>query len=103
MNLTELNATLGLLLAVGNRDPRRFTDPNAFWPKRPNNAHLGFGGGIHYCLGASLACTEAQLALGAIARRLHSPRLVLDPPLYRPNTILRTPDQLLVTFDRLSA
>ncbi|MFI9079575.1 cytochrome P450 [Streptomyces sioyaensis] len=93
-----------LLLAAGNRDPRRFSDPDRFLPDRPDNAHLGFGGGIHYCIGATLARTEAQIALTARARarRLASPHLVADPPPYRENAILRGPDRLLVSFDRLT-
>lgn len=71
-------------------------------PDRPDNAHLGFGGGIHYCVGATLARAEAQIALTALARRLESPRLVVDPPPYRENAILRGPERLLVAFDRLA-
>jgi Cytochrome P450 len=77
-----------MLLAAGNRDPRRFADPDRFWPERPDNAHLAFGGGVHYCLGAALARMEGQAALTAIATRLSNPRLVVDPPLYRPNTAM---------------
>jgi cytochrome P450 len=90
-----------LLLAAGNRDPRRFAEPDEFWPERPDNAHLAFGGGLHYCLGAALARMEAQVALGAIAGRLAGPRLLADPPSYRSNTILRGPARLPVAFDRL--
>ncbi|GAB3971660.1 hypothetical protein GCM10029978_047270 [Actinoallomurus acanthiterrae] len=91
-----------LLLAAGNRDPRRFADPDAFWPERPDNAHLAFGGGVHYCFGAALARMEAQAALAAIATRLVNPRLADDPPRYRPNTILRGPAELSVTYDALT-
>ncbi|MFJ9850430.1 cytochrome P450 [Streptomyces sp. NPDC101150] len=90
-----------LLLAAGNRDPRRFADPSRFVPDRPDNAHLGFGGGIHYCIGAALARAEAGIALTALARRLESPRLVADPPPYRENAILRGPERLPVSFTRL--
>jgi cytochrome P450 len=91
-----------LLLAAGNRDPRRFADPDAFWPERPDNAHLAFGGGVHYCFGAALARMEAQAALTAIATRVQNPRLVDDPPRYRPNTILRGPAELLINYDALT-
>ncbi|MFB6438343.1 cytochrome P450 [Streptomyces sp. NPDC056411] len=94
-------ARIRLLLASGNRDPRRFPDPDRFLPGRADNAHLGFGGGIHYCIGATLARAEAQIALTALARRLDSPRLVSDPPPYRENAILRGPERLPVAFDRL--
>ncbi|MFG3115540.1 cytochrome P450 [Streptomyces sp. NPDC048197] len=92
-----------LMLAAGNRDPHRFEDPDRFVPDRRDNAHLGFGGGIHYCIGATLARAEAQIALTALAHRLQSPRLVTDPPPYRENAILRGPEQLLVAFERLTA
>ncbi|MFI9048268.1 cytochrome P450 [Streptomyces sp. NPDC053427] len=91
-----------LLLAAGNRDPRRFADPDRFVPDRTDNTHLGFGGGIHYCIGATLARAEAQIALTALARRLESPRLVADPPPYRENAILRGPERLPVSFTRLA-
>ena len=90
-----------LMLAAGNRDPRRFGDPDRFDPDRPTNEHFGFSGGIHYCVGAPLARIEGHIALMALAHRLVDPRLVEDPPPYRPNAVLRGPRHLLVDFDRL--
>ncbi|MEV1175150.1 cytochrome P450 [Nonomuraea sp. NPDC049784] len=92
-------SVISLALAAGNRDAARFRDPDRFDPDREDNQHLGFGSGIHYCFGAPLARLETQLALREIARRLVNPRLVSDPPPYRPNPGLRGPRHLAVEFD----
>ncbi|MGA9149798.1 MAG: cytochrome P450, partial [Candidatus Nitrosopolaris sp.] len=72
--------TVILLLASGSRDPARFPDPGRFEPDRIDNDHLGFGRGIHYCVGAPLARMETHIALSALASRLVNPHLVTDPP-----------------------
>ncbi|MER6950854.1 cytochrome P450 [Nonomuraea sp. NPDC000554] len=91
-----------LFLASGNRDPRRFHDPDRFTPERLDNQHLGFGSSIHYCFGAPLARLEAQLALTELARRLGDPQLVEDPPPYRSNPVLRGPRHLQLAFSGLA-
>jgi cytochrome P450 len=85
-----------LALASGNRDPKRFHEPDRFDPTRQDNEHLGFGSGIHLCYGAPLARIEAQAALGALIPRLGTARLLQDPPPYRQSPMLRGPRHLPV-------
>lgn len=91
-----------LLLAAGNRDPAVFPDADKFQPDRSGIRHLGFGGSLHYCVGAPLARFEAESALTALARRLSSPRLVADPPPYRQGAALRGPEHLDVAIEGMA-
>ncbi|MFI1280747.1 cytochrome P450 [Streptomyces sp. NPDC020858] len=92
-------ASLWLILASGNRDPKRFEHPDRFDPDRKDIQHLGLGSGIHSCFGAPLARQEAQLALSELARRLENPQLLEDPPPYRQNAVLRGPRHLPISCD----
>lgn len=77
-----------LLLAAAHRDPAEFERPDEFDPDRGGLRHLGFGHGVHYCLGAPLARLEAAVALSAVTARFPNARLG-DQPRYKPNVTLR--------------
>jgi len=66
-------------LSGANDGPQQFHDPDLMDLTRAENAHLAFGKGIHYCLGAPLARLEGQNAIGTLLRRLPNLRLISDP------------------------
>lgn len=94
-------APVVLLLASGSRDPRRFPHPDNFDPRRKDNQHLGFSGGIHYCVGAPLARMETHIVLAELARRIEAPRLTSETITYRDNASLRGPRHLSIQYERI--
>jgi cholest-4-en-3-one 26-monooxygenase len=70
-----------MFYGAANRDPRAFTDPLRFDVARAPNPHLGFGFGVHFCLGASLARMEMRCMFEELLRRL--PDLELAGPVAR--------------------
>jgi cytochrome P450 len=57
------------LLGAGNRDPRKFADPDTFDPLRSPSGPLSFGAGPHFCIGAALARLEATVAFPRLLSR----------------------------------
>jgi fatty acid omega-hydroxylase len=92
-------APIFLMYGAGNRDPQQFPDPNKFDPERENRTSLGWGVGIHTCFGGPLARLEVNVALEVFLRRVKNPRLVVDPPPYRPSQIFRGPLHCLIDID----
>ena len=58
------------LVGSANRDPRQFADPELFDVGRSPNAHIGFGHGVHFCLGVELSRLEARVALPDLMEHL---------------------------------
>jgi cytochrome P450 len=68
--IVEKGAVVMPVLGAANHDPAHFDDPDTLRLDRANAAsHLALGSGIHFCLGASLARLEAQVAIGRFLRR----------------------------------
>lgn len=63
------------LFGAANHDPRAFTNPQVFDIARTPNHHLGFGHGVHFCLGAHLARAEARFGINNLLARLPNIRL----------------------------
>jgi cytochrome P450 len=76
-----------LFLAAANRDPRRFHDPDRFDIRRKASGHVGFGAGIHLCVGAAFARMEGEALLEALARNITAMEPA-DEPVPRLNNTL---------------
>jgi cytochrome P450 len=70
---------VGLMLGAANRDPSRFAQAGTFDPFRTDCAHVSFGAGIHFCIGAPLARIELQESMRVLFTRLPNLRLAKVP------------------------
>jgi cytochrome P450 len=91
-----------LMYGAGNRDPEQFSNPNKFDLERKEKENLGWGVGIHTCFGGPLARLEVNIALETFLRRVKNPRLVVDPPPYRPSQVFRGPIHCLIEIDGIT-
>jgi cytochrome P450 len=86
-----------ILTGAANRDPSAFVDADRFVPERSPNPHVGFGHGVHHCLGATLARMEAFTAVTRFLR--HIPDYEVGEVSYGPALITRGPEHLVIATD----
>jgi cytochrome P450 len=79
---------VAMLFGSANRDPRRFPEPDRFDAGRGDTAHIGFGGGIHFCVGAPLARQELDVSVTTLATRCPALQLAAAPA-YHPTFVIR--------------
>ncbi|HET7736212.1 MAG TPA: cytochrome P450 [Nocardioidaceae bacterium] len=82
-----------LLFGAANRDPRVYPEPDRYVVDRAPRDHLGFGSGIHFCLGATLARLEARLVLEELTARVTSMKLA-GPVTWSDNPSVHGPSRL---------
>ena len=89
-------STVWVMFGSANRDGAVFADPDDFCPGRDSvDRHVAFGKGVHYCLGASLARLEAQVALETLSERVSTFSIVdRDSLQYGPSYVLRGLERL---------
>jgi cytochrome P450 len=97
------DALVVLLIAAADRDPAQFPDPDRFDVTRDTRGHLGFGQGIHFCVGAPLSRLEGRIAFGELLRRLPPFSRVDARADWTHHTSLRGLRSLRVRFDRPGA
>jgi cytochrome P450 len=94
-------AMVALCWAAANRDEREFVRPDAFDIERPNpRHHMGFGRGIHFCVGAPLARLEARVVLARLLERTRE--FALDataPPRWVDSVWVRRHERLPIAVD----
>lgn len=86
-------AQIWVSYAAANRDPNRFPDPDRFDIRRDCRGHVGFGWGLHFCLGANLARREARVALEQLVPVLAETKLE-KPVEWLPSWVIRGPAAL---------
>ena len=86
-----------ILVGAANRDPARFPDPDRLDIARPDNRHLAFGHGIHFCTGAALARLEGAIAIRRLLRRFPRLELTTDQLAWRETLTLRALNALPVS------
>ena len=68
-----------MFLAAANRDPRRWNKPDSYDVKRRTSGHVGYGSGIHMCVGQLVARLEGEVMLAALARNVATIEITGEP------------------------
>jgi len=89
---------VNMVLGAANRDPAQFSEPDRFDVTRNESRHIGFGLGIHFCLGAPLARLEGQIAFTTLLRRFPRLRLASDALEWQEHPTFRGLKSLPVAF-----
>jgi cytochrome P450 len=89
---------VGFLYGSANRDPQAFERPDEFDVRRHPNAHLAFGSGAHFCLGAPLARLELEILFTTLLQRLPGIRLYGGAPEFRRGLVFRGLKELRVCW-----
>ena len=92
-------SSINIQVGAANRDPEKFPEPEKLDINRIAVRSLGFGYGIHFCIGAALARIEAQVTFETLLKRLPNIRVDGGTPEFRPNYALRGLIALPVVFD----
>jgi cytochrome P450 len=80
-----------LAYGSGNRDPRQFPNPDLYDIHRKPRGHLGFGGGVHACLGTAIARLAVRIAFEEFHRIVPAYRLVAQQLPWMPSSTFRSP------------
>jgi cytochrome P450 len=86
-----------MFLGAANRDPRRWDNPDVYDVTRRTSGHVGFGSGIHMCVGQLVARLEGEVMLAALARKVGTIEIT-GPAKRRYNNTLRGLESLLITL-----
>ncbi|MFB9261753.1 cytochrome P450 [Bradyrhizobium erythrophlei] len=86
-----------MFLAAANRDPRRWDNPDSYDITRRTSGHVGFGSGVHMCVGQLVARLEGEVMLSALARRVGKIEITGEPK-RRFNNTLRGLDSLPISI-----
>jgi hypothetical protein len=93
----EKDSKVLVSIAAANRDPRKWSNPDSFDVRRSTTGHVGFGAGIHGCVGQMIARLEVEVLLSALARRVSRIEMT-DAPVRQLHNTLRGFERLSIRF-----